>query len=359
MSTSTVDVVIAVHRTDRPVGRAAASVLAGAGPGIRPLVVGHGLDVDAVRDLLPEHVRDRTRVISHVDGIPAPGGPFNAGLDASEATYVAVMGSDDTVEPGAVEAWRAIADEHRSDAVVARVVHSTGGVLRTPPVRTLPLRGRDLDLARDRLAYRTAPLGLMRTVTLREHEIRLTEGFATGEDLAFSTRLWSLGRRLRYAADAPAYVIGHDAQERITTSVRPVADDLAAVMDLVRRPWFAGLPVAHRTAVGVKLLRIHLFGIAAYRERVTAWTPEDRVAARDGARAVLVAAPHALQALSVAERRLLDALLDPSIPAARLVVASQARRRHGLPATLVTPQPEHLLGAQAPLRLMVASLLMR
>lgn len=359
MSESTVDIVIAVHRTDRPVGRAAASVLDGSSDRVRPLVVGHGLDIDTVRGLLPDAVRERARVISHVDGIPAPGGPFNAGLAASDATYVGVMGSDDTLRPGAADAWRTIADEHDSDAVIARVEHSTGGLLRTPPVRTVRVRGRGLDLARDRLAYRTAPLGIMRTATLREHGLGMTEGLPTGEDLAFSTRLWSLGRNLRYAADAPAYVIGHDEDERITTSTRPVADELAAVIALVREPWFARMPAPHRTAVGVKLLRIHVFGVAAYRERAAAWSDADRLAVRDAARAVLEAAPHALGALSRAEGTLLGALLDPGAPAARIVDASRRRRRHGTPSTLLTGHPEAVLGAQAPLRLMVASVLMR
>ena len=80
----------------------------------------------------------------------------------------------------------------------------------------------DLDPVRDRLAYRTAPLGLLKRETVERLGLRFPEGLPTGEDQAFSARLWFEGRGLRYAAGAPRYVVGADAVTRVSTTPRPL-----------------------------------------------------------------------------------------------------------------------------------------
>lgn len=52
----------------------------------------------------------------------------------------------------------------------------------------------------------------------------------------------------------------------------------------------------------------------------------------------------------------MDACLDPAVPAARLIGAAQARRRHGRPATVLTRDLPWLLHREAPPRFMAASL---
>src|SRR5690606_21226288 len=75
-----------------------------------------------------------------------------------------IIGSDDTFDDGALGAWATLADELGSAWLMARLETDTGEHIPTP--RTRPGRSRDLDLVLDRLAYRTAPLGLLRRRTL-------------------------------------------------------------------------------------------------------------------------------------------------------------------------------------------------
>src|SRR5690606_14077459 len=138
-----------------------------------------------------------------------------------------------------------------------------------PTPRTRPGRIRDLDLVQDRLAYRTAPLGLLRRQTLVDLDLLsgtgegpLTPGLATGEDVELSLRLAASGERIDYAVDLPPYVIGtgvagglrvpHEPAAEITEQVvertthirRPVADELAAHARLVDLRWVRALPEA-------------------------------------------------------------------------------------------------------------------
>lgn len=356
MTQRLVDVVIAVHQVTRPVERAVSSVLAGAPAGTRAVVVCHGIPAGAVRERLGE-VEGEVLVLEHVDGVPSPAGPFNAGLDTTEATYVSVMGSDDFLEPGALARWVALAESSAASAVMARVRHQQGGLVRTPPTRW-GRRAAGLSLARDRLAYRTAPLGLVRRAVLEQMHLRFTPGLSTGEDLAFGLRLWARDDVV-YAAKAPAYVVGSDAVVRVTMSARPVAADLECCRGVVEAPWFRALPGTQRVAVVVKLLRIHVFATVVNRPDAGAWPVDERRSLAALTEQLLAGAPAARRHLSLVERRLLAAALDPAVPSEELLALSARRVRHGRWDTLVTPDPRGLLSAQGPLRLMAASAAMR
>jgi len=106
-------------------------------------------------------------------------------------------------------------------------------------------------------------------------------------------------------------------------------------------------------------VRIHLFGAVFYRPEPSSWTPTERADLRAVAEHLSRAAPHAVDVLSRADRSLLDAIQDPSVPAEELVRRARARRRHGTPATVLTRDLRHLLRREAPPRFMTASLLTR
>ncbi|WP_050347390.1 glycosyltransferase [Arsenicicoccus sp. oral taxon 190] len=357
-SAASVDVVIAIHTPDREIERAVASVLADDTPDTRALVVVHNTDVAPIEGRLREAglvPSDRVVLVEHHDGIRSPAGPFTAGLAASDAAHVAVMGSDDFLRPGALAAWLGHATAG-AEAVIARVEHQAGGLVRTPPTR-LGRRHRRLDLVRDRLAYRTAPLGLLSAAMLERVGATFLAGVATAEDLDFGLRVWHGAQGIVYAGDDPAYVVGADAPTRVTMTVRPVADDLAAALALVADPWFQGLPVARRRAVVVKVLRIHVFGAVVNRVATT-WTAAERDSLAACARTIVAGAPTATSAFSRAEQALWDAIVDPSVPDDQLVARSQARLRHGRPDTVLTADPLRVLDRQAPARLMVSSALM-
>ncbi len=372
----TVDVVVAVHDARRQTERAVRSVLDGSeGADVRVTVVAHDLaraDVEA--SMTPATLGDpRLRILEHRDGVPSPAGPFTAGLDAATAPWVSIMGSDDRLSPGAIEHWLEVARDTGAEVVLAQV-RLEGATVATPPTRVRPratlrhrpgqldlgvgLRRRtDLDLVRDRLSYRSAPLGLLSRAAVERTGARLLPGAQVGEDVPFVTRLFA-GARVALAYQAP-YLVGTDAVDRTTYVPRPVSEQLVAVTALLDDPWLAVRPVRERTAVVTKLLRIHVFGAILTRADPGWWTPQERADLASVTRRLLEAGPGATGALSLADHDLLEAVLDPSVPAETLVGRAHARRRHGTPRTLLVRDWRRTLDREAPLRLIVASLAAR
>lgn len=350
-----VDVVIAVHTPERPIARAVRSVLDQNGEGTRLTVVCHNIDAEQIRTVVDPAHRDQVRWLEHHDGKRRPAGPFNAGIEAATGEFVSIMGSDDVLQPGAVSSWYWLAQRTGAEAVIARLERG-GRAVPTPPTR--PWRRANLDGVKDRLCYRSAPLGLVSTATIARLGLRLDEGVATGDDVGFVTRLW-FHAAVAFDRRGPAYVIGEDATDRITYRPRPVAEELAFLTRLLRQHWFTRLGLHQRRAAVVKYLRIHLFGAVYHRLDPDTWTQAEQADLAQVARSLLHAAPGCEAVLSVVDRALLDAILADDGAASVLVHLALARRRHGRPGTLLTRDPVHLLAREAPLRMMAASVLTR
>ncbi|WP_127573981.1 glycosyltransferase family 2 protein [Georgenia faecalis] len=348
MSAPEIEAVVAVHHLQRPFVRCVGSLLEGTGTRVRVILACHELDADAVGAQLPERLRPHVRLLEVRDGLRSPAGPFNAGLDAAEAPLVAIAGSDDFVEPGALLAWAELARSLGSDAVLAPVRQQDGPQVRTPRVR--PRRWRNLDLVKDRLAYRTAPLGLMRRATLDELGLRLTAGLPSGEDVAFTGRLWSSGARIDLARSAPAYVVGLDALDRTTAVRRPVDVELRPFEHLITQPWLAELPAAQRRALAVKTIRVHVIGALLRRPAEADWQPDEPRWLRDLLSGWTDLAPRTLAPFHRADRRLLDAALDPGATPASLVAAVAARNATGRWDAVLTPSPLDNLDRESTLR---------
>lgn len=379
-----VEVVIACHNPDRPVGRAVASVI-DSNPEAVVTVVCHNLSAEEIRAAIDPAHRTRVRYLEHHDLRPSAAGPFNAGMRAARTPWVSIMGSDDSLAPGAVASWLRLACATGAEFVVPRLAlgrpESTVptpaprpsrllgpflaglGPRRSRLPRPLALRlaliGRELartDLVADRMAYRSAPLGLMSTAMLARERLCLVEGATVGDDVAMVTRMF-VTVPTAYDARGPAYVIGEDASDRVTYVVRPLVEQLGFLDELLDQPWARGLDARVRRAVAVKMTRIHLFGAVHYRPEASVWTEQERASLTATATHLGAFAPGYERALSLAESRLLEACLDPRVPAEVLVARSAARRRHGRPTTLLTRSPCSLLEREAPLRFMSASLL--
>lgn len=355
-----VDVIIPVHSTRRPVDRAVASVLRGGLPvaeqgGVRLTVVCHNIEADRIGAVLAAPHRPLAGLLECFDGTGNPAGARNLALDRSTARYVAFLDSDDTLAPGALAAWTAVAERRGSDAVLPRLVTDTGRTVRTPVPR--PLRRAALDPVRDRLAYRTHAFGLLRRDALLRHGARFDGRYTTGEDQELVARTWFGGGRIDLAPRGAGYVLHEGAADRISGTARPVREELAAFSGLLGGGWFAGLPAAQRTAIAVKVVRVQLFGAVRARSAAGRWTEEDARACRELLGLVRTLAPGAFSVLSRADRDLLDLLERPGVPAGALDAASVARRRFGRPATLLTRAPRTILHRDAPLRFMAASLL--
>jgi hypothetical protein len=349
------ELVIAVHSADRPIRRAVESVLAAATPGrVLATVVCHNLDPAPIRDVLAGLPAEQVRVLALADGIRSPAGPFNYGLEHAVARFVGIMGSDDTLEAGAVDAWLAAAEGAGAAVVMAPLRLQGGRRILTPRARVL--RGMLVDPVADRLAYRTAPLGLFRRDLLPKHGLALTPELRTGEDLEFGLRLWFSGERIAYPALGPAYEVGNDAMERVTSAVLPLPEQFRDVRALVAGTWFASLPERKRTAIAVKILRGHVISAAVRRGPDFSWPGADRRELSRVIELVTGVAPAAPKVLSAPDERLLLELRDADSAEA---VHEALRRRQGASAfrRSLTLRWQDNFRVEAPLRSNLNSLL--
>lgn len=354
-----VDVVIAVHTPERDLIRSAGSVLRGTAAGVRVTVVCHNTPTEGIRSTLGPLADDpRLRLVALSDDIRSPAGPFNRGLELAEAPFTAVLGSDDELETGAIDSWLGLAEATGAAAVLARVRHASGPAVPSPPTR--PLRSRRLDGVRDRLSYRSAPLGL---VSRREFSrLRFTEGVRTGEDIAYVTELWFSGLPIAYDRSGPAYLIHADGAERVTTAAPPIADDLEFLRPLLRSDRYARLADAERSSLLMKLVRSTLFGLLHNRPDEKNWSAEQRhelaivsvVLRKEIEKTVL-----GERGFSRADIALLEAASDPSIATKDMLECAAARRRFVSPRALTTTKLRDSLRRDAPLRFAAASLLAR
>ncbi|WP_438855340.1 glycosyltransferase [Agromyces sp. M3QZ16-3] len=349
-----VDVVIAVHDASRAIDRAVRSALDSRAD-VRVTVVCHGLDRTLIAERLGEVADDRrVRLIELHDGIPSPAGPFNAGLDAATGRFTSIMGSDDELEPGAIDAWLRVAVGDRADAVIPPLRHAGGAPIPTPPAR--PLRRRRLDAVADRLHYRSAPLGLVSRA--RFGDLRMAVGPRVGEDLDYSGRLWTSGASISLARRAPAYLVHDDATSRVTFTPRPIGDELAYLPTLLAAPWLTGAALDHRIAWATKMWRINVFGALFYRSELE-WTAEDRRVLAELAGALSAFAPGALDRLSRLDRALVDAALDVGVVDDELNRRALARRRFRRAGAVLPRNLRFVAARDAPLRYMIATLLAR
>ncbi|SFR95705.1 Glycosyl transferase family 2 [Microbacterium sp. cf046] len=340
------DVVIAAHDPQRAVGRAVASVLDGGGDDVRVTVVAHGIDPDLLAPELGVLSEDpRLRVVRFDDGVRSPAGPFNHGLGLATAVYVGVMGSDDFLEPGAMGEWIAHLRARGSDYLIAALRNQDGAVWRDPLTR----RGRhgDLDLVRDRLAYRAAPLGLIRRDLLPPDRPALTPGLATGEDIEWGLELAALDGRIDVGVGLGAYVIGADAPQRITLEARSLDAELEALRLLARREWLHRLSSRRRRAIAIKLWRMNVVPAVIVRADAP-WSPEALAALAEVTAWLEALAPRARRSLGRSERWIADAALQPT--AASLDASVARARRAGTIDRVLTRNPLRALGTDAPLR---------
>ena len=259
------------------------------------------------------------------------------GLRAATADYVGIMGSDDFLEVGAVAAAARRLIEDPADVLVLPLRHQSGEVLSNPLARKRRVHG--LDPVRDRLAYRTAPLALFRRRLIDDLGLALTPGLASGEDVQFSTRLWFSGARIDFHPADPSYVIGADAEARVTSAGLPAREELAAFRALFRQPWVRGLGERERTSLAIKVLRIHVLGFMLRRPAAEPVTRDDADALADIVSAALALAPRAFRPFSIADRAILDALTVAHPEIDSLSARVRDRRRAGRFAQLMTPNP--------------------
>ena len=355
MTDPVVDVIIPVHTDSRPIARATSSVLATAVVPTRVTVVCHNVAPEQISAALGPWATDtRVRLLHLGDGIPSPAGPINAGLDAASGEFTAILGSDDEYEPGAIDAWVAVARRDSADVVIPPLRDSPGATTKSPPTR--PFRTRRLDGVRDRLAYRTVQLGLVSR--RRFGHIRMTTGLRTGEDVIQGASLWYSDARISVTRGGPGYLIHQDdPADRTSTSVKPASESLL-FLDAVLAPDFvATLTVAQRESFAVKLLRTHVMDILG-ASLATGAPLSDLQALSDAVRRVLDLAPTAAGIVSRRESRILRELLDAADPG-RLAGEHAVLTDYRRPANLLPASGRYLFHREAMPRFLAAIALMR
>lgn len=354
MESPLVDVTIAVHSASRPVARAVASVVDRTEAAVRATVVAHNIDPEIIRAQLGAYATHASvRLLSLQDGIRSPAGPMNLGIAEATARFYSLLGSDDEFAAGAIDSWLAVQRRTAASVVIPRITLVDGSPDPYPPVRGGRRRSK-LDADRDRLHYRSAPLGLIDRNTFGA--LRLTEGLASGEDLAFSSTLWMTASSIAYDLDGPPYVCHDDAEDRVTSAPRPVADDFGYLDAIEAAPWFSSSSRANRIALAVKIIRVHCFDavaarldtfddapllhheIAAVVDRISGW------------------APGTLDLLSRADRALIDAV-STQTPSSTLRELLERRRAYRSPAAQLPRNPLRALHRQAPFRTLLAGAL--
>jgi hypothetical protein len=359
-STPRVDVIVPVHTPNRQIDRAVASIVDGGltvGPDgdCRINVVCHNTEVGPVRDKVRAMSSAAVRYLHYADGIRSPAGPFNYGLAESTAPWVMIMGSDDTLEPDAIRQWLGRAEGTQADVLIAPEAHASGRSIRTPVLRRQ--RSQHLDPVADRLSYRTAPLGLIRRALVEQLDLHFPTSMANGSDQPVSARLWFSGLSIGYGRGLPRYIVHDDAENRVTFTLKDLRDDLLFATELVKDPWFSGLPEAARHALVTKLVRVHLFSHVGLRADALSWNAKQ---ARQGAEileTLISQAPRSLRPLSLADRRLLEAIGEQVPEPETMAALCSARRRFSHPSTWVPRDMRYLLHREAPLRFMAASAL--
>ena len=345
VTSATIDVVIPVHSAARPIGRAVTSVLAGGVADTRVIVVAHNIDPDQIRAALGEAAGDpRVEVIGFSDGISSPSGPRNHGIGLVTATYLCFVDSDDYLRPGALASWLALAQSSAARAVMPRIEREgADGPDPLPPTR--PGRTTDLDPVRDRLAYRSEPVGLLSAAAFGG--VRFTEGLASGEDLEVSASIWFSGERIVYDRTGPAYVYGADAGDRVTAVSRSVAEDFAFLEAIAGAAWFTGLSHPAKRAIGVKLFRLHFFDAVLARLEPASGFTEQRARLREAAQRIEAIAPGSLSLLSRRDRQAIDAATTGDATPEEVRALLEARWLGGVDAIL-TRNPFLTLHSQGP-----------
>lgn len=269
---SEAEIIIGVHSSTRPVERAVSSVLANR-RAVQVTVIAHNLARDIVLSRLGGLAEDdRVRVLSLDDGVRSPANAFNFGLDNARGDFVGLLGSDDELAPGALDAWLALAERRGADVVIAPIRRVESGAVPSPRVR----RRRTFDLSgdRDRLFERTAPLGLWRRV--RFADLRFTEGLPRGVDQAFGLHLWFSGAGVAFDPSSPPYLEHDDQKDRVTKVAGPAADDLAYLDAIEADPVFALMTPAAKRAVAAKIIRVHVIGSISTHITADGILPADR-----------------------------------------------------------------------------------
>lgn len=346
---SLVDVIVPVHDPGRPVDRPVRSVLTNSD--VQVTVVAHNCGAEPITARLGALAEDaRVQVIELNDGIHSPAGPMNHGIRQTTNPWVSVIGSDDSLAPGAIDSWRAQASRHDAEVVLAQ--RSFDGVHRES-LRRRPFRRHDLDIVADGVFYATAPLGLLSRAAIKRSGAQMTEGLPTGEDLGFSLALYANAHGVEYGSRDAEYNVHSDQEVRATTVARPLRELIASAALAAKSPQFLRMASRMQAAAAVAVARGHVLPKVTTDAIETAGDDELAVLAeclRDLGGEKL----QRFAALSIREHRVVRAAVTGDRAAILAVLVTAASRSE----TWLTANPRWTLATASPLGWLISRTIM-
>lgn len=346
MKAPLVDVIIPVHSPTRPIDRAVGSILLHTLADVRVNVVAHNISVDVIRENLKTFADDsRVRLLHLEDGIHSPAGPMNFGLDHATAQFVSVMGSDDEFAPGAIDSWLKIQRDGSADFVIAQIRNVGGSLVPSPPTR--PGRRLNLDGVKDRLSYRSAPLGLLSRDSFAH--LRFPERLLSGEDLPFVSEIWFTAEKIAFDRSGPEYLVHADAIDRVTSEPRPVKNDFAFLELIFDAKWAKTLTKSEKQAIGIKLIRMHLFDAIVNRSK-NGMTEAEKFELSQVARRISQWSLGSEKFLSLIDRKVFDGIALGNSSIEEMMSLIEKRWNYRSLDVLVTKNPVYFFHRQGPLR---------
>jgi hypothetical protein len=356
-----VDVLVPVHSASRPIARLVESVLRWNRLAVRIIFIAHNISVAEIASALGDWAADeRVEIVPFSDGVVSPAGPLRYGLLRVKAPFFCKIDSDDYLAPGALDSWSAVQRASGADIVMASM--RVAGSLRnypTPPTR--PMRRNFLDPVKDRLAYRSNTMGLIRTSYAQL--AAPSTGLVTGEDILPSLRLWFSGAHIVASSPEFCYLVGDDASDRVTAQLHPVGQELAFVPGVLNDLALLALDSVSRASIVTKLLRVQIFG-AVERRSGHEWTDTELQELASLTESLVAFAPQSKAVLSRSDAALLRVIVakSPNTTEMRsgiLRSLGESRHHYERAGALVPNDFTKLLHRDAPLRFLAASVIAR
>ncbi|MEU6369017.1 glycosyltransferase [Streptomyces sp. NPDC046931] len=172
---------------------------------------------DGTGDYLDEFAEraPMTVTVVHQENSGGPSAPRNAGLAKARGRYVFFLDADDRLGTEALERMVAMADEHKTDVVLGKVV----GVNRNAPKSMWGKTLTRTDVFSSQIKFTLSAQKLFRHELLTRHGMRFDESLKTGEDALFTMEAYLRADGISVISDYTCYyLVGRDDGKHVTKS---------------------------------------------------------------------------------------------------------------------------------------------